>query len=194
MAYVASNIQYNKNQLMVISMAMFGAVAAAIVVSTLLVLSLMRNEFASAVSELNTNAPVAQTISTGSDVCTGTSSPQVSEGSAVQASSVAKKHWNGSVNNSYNNTNTSTSQVTNNVNETTTTNNTLVNTVTDSFNLGSYNQVASNNTVNSNNTVETNINPNNSVNVNSNNTTTVDSHDVAVEVELEIEDSVVVGL
>jgi hypothetical protein len=201
MAYAASNIQYNKNQLMVISLAMFGAIASAIVVSTLLVMTLMRGEFASAVNDINTNAPVAQTISAGSDVCTGTSTPQQTSAQASGVAPVGKKHWgHGSAVNSYNNTSTST--VTNNVSETNTSNTThnLVSTITGSFNLGSYNQVASNNTTNSNNTIETNINPDNSVNVNSNNTTNVDSHDVDVdvevdlEVEVEVEDSILVAL
>lgn len=198
MAYAASNIQSNKNQLMVISLAMFGAIIAAIVVSTLLVMTLMRGEFASALNDVTTNAPTTQNVSAASDVCTGTSTPQISEGGGSASGSSASRghHWShrASVVNSYNNTSTST--VTNNVSENTTnttnTSTNVVNTITGSFNLGSFNQVDSNNTVNSNNTIETNVNPDNSVNVNSNNTTTnnVDSHDVDVD----IEDSILVAL
>ena len=197
MAYAASNIQSNKNQLMVISLAMFGAIIAAIVVSTLLVMTLMRGEFASALNDVTTNAPTTQSVSATSDVCTGTSTPQNTDGSSANGSSAAShKHWShrASVVNSYNNTSTST--VTNNVSENTTnttnTSTNVVNTITGSFNLGSFNQVDSNNTVNSNNTIETNVNPDNSVNVNSNNNTTnnVDSHDVDVD----IEDSILVAL
>jgi hypothetical protein len=197
MAYAASNLQSNKNQLMVISLAMFGAIIAAIVVSTLLVMTLVRGEFANALNDVTTNAPTTQNVSAPSDFCTGTSTPQNADGSSASGSSaVSSKHWShrGSVVNSYNNTSTST--VTNNVSESTTnttnTSTNVVNTITGSFNLGSYNQVDSNNTVNSNNTIETNVNPDNSVNVNSNNTTTnnVDSHDVDVD----IEDSILVAL
>ena len=78
MAYAASNLQSNKNQLMVISLAMFGAIIAAIVVSTLLVMTLMRGEFANALNDVTTNAPTTQNVSAPSDFCTGTSTPQVS--------------------------------------------------------------------------------------------------------------------
>lgn len=92
MAYAASNIQSNKNQLMVISLAMFGAIIAAIVVSTLLVMTLMRGEFASALNDVTTNAPTTQNVSTASDLCMGTSTPQHSEGSSSSAVS-PKGHW-----------------------------------------------------------------------------------------------------
>ncbi len=195
----AANLEQS-NQFAVVMMAMFATIVAAVIVSTLLVLSLMRGEFASAIAEVNTNAPTTQTVSAGSDACTGTSTPQT--GSAAHGAghghgAVSHKAWGyGSVSGSYNNT--SSSSVTNNVSETNViTTTTTNNTATDSFNFGSYNQVASNNTDNSvtnvasgNTTNTTNtVASNNTTNLNSNNSVT-DSHDT----ETEIEDVIVVVL
>lgn len=184
MAYPTSIKQQEQNQLMVIAMAMFGAVVAAIVVSTLLVLSLMRGEIAGAISEVNTNAPTTQNVSGGSGVCTGTSSPEVS-GSGASASGAGYSHraW-GSVSNSYNNT--ITSSVVTNTTENNSTANSVVTTLTDSFNVGSYNDVNSNNDLDVDShdvtvtSVTTNVNSNNDIDVNSGNTINNDNDVVDV--------------
>ncbi len=199
------NAHDSSNQVLFTASAMFAAIVAAVVVSTLLVMTLMKGEFASAVSEIQNNPTTSQVAQVSSDdaVCTGSysseaegdeaSSPNVNQSAKVDAKHVRRAPSGGIVN-SYNSTNNNTSNVTNNVTKTKTVtkNNSksVVNNVDvrDSFNINSNNQVASNNTVNSGNTTNTAVNSNNTTvdsnntvntNVNSNNTS-VDSHDIDV--------------
>ncbi len=161
--------QANRQQLLMTAATIFGSIIAAVVVSTLLVMSLMRGEIASALSSnIQNSSPTVQT--TGTCVAPITSSEtETVEATATSApaefvtgNAQFSYAWPAaSVNNSYNNTNTTTT--TNNVT------NTEVNTVIkDSFNDNSKHFKHVDNS-------KTAIIKDNTVTVDSNNNTAINS-------------------
>lgn len=172
-----STYQANRQQLLMMGSTIFVSVTAAVIVSTLLIMTLMRGEIASALSSnVQTSTPVSQVAST----CTAPQNEQVDP--AEMTSSVTPveetasepfmpahygKHATPSLNNSFNSTNVSNITTTNNVSNTELHKTTVIK---DSFN---------DNSKNSHNTVvvkdnEVNIDSNNTKNINSNNKIDVD--------------------
>jgi len=179
--------QANRNQLLMTGATIFVSVTAAVIVSTLLIMSLMRGEIANALtSSIQNSSPTSQVAST----CTVPASeedhatpahavvysamPTANTASApfVSAGYYAKHYVPAaaSINNSYNSTNTSNTNTTNNVTNTEIHKTTVIK---DSFNKDSYND----NSQGSHNVVvvkdnEVNLDSNNTTNTNSGNTIT----------------------
>ena len=82
------NAHDSSNQVLFTASAMFAAIVAAVVVSTLLVMTLMKGEFASAVSEIQNNPTTSQVAQVSSDdaVCTGSYSSEAEGDEASRAS------------------------------------------------------------------------------------------------------------
>jgi hypothetical protein len=190
-----SAYQANRQQLLLMGSTIFVSVTAAVIVSTLLIMSLMRGEIASALSSnVQNSSPVSQVASTcvepqaQHNEAPYTSSeshasvmpmqdtggmgnvgyvPTMKAASYHYAKPAAPTHTN----NSYNSTNVNNTTTTNNVTNTDNSKNTHIN---DSFNKDSYND----NSKGSHNPIvikdnEVNVNSNNTKNIDSNNTTNV---------------------
>lgn len=176
------------NQFLLMGVTIFASITAAVIISTLIIMSLMRGEIASALtSNVQNSTPVAQN--------TGTCTVPADEGVPAEASAAATGHTGGgsyvaftsgvkslhhmpaAVSHSFNTTNTTntTNNVSNTEVKTNTTNTTVM--IKDSFNKDSYNDNSKNpvivkdNTVNVNSNNGNSINSGNTLNHNSNNTT-----------------------
>lgn len=198
----------------------FASITAAVIISTLIIMSLMRGEIASALSSnVQNSAPIttqaAGTCSVPAEdlSAAAASTTAASDDSGVmvaQHSSMAAPlmHWPMSVNNSYNNTSTVTNTTTNNITNTEidmskklvikdsfNDNSTHVK-VVDSFNPivvkdNTVNLHSNNNTaVNSGNTTTSNVTTNMTTNTTTNTTTNVNSNN-SVETHV-LSDNVVV--
>ncbi len=186
-------MQYSQqsNQLLLMAAAIFVSVTAAVIVSTLLIMTLMRGEMASALSSHVTTAAPVTAQSTGCSVPANEVNATTTSASAdtmpaehhsynsVAAPLYVAKYASVPVHttNSFNNTNTTTMNTVNNV-----TNTEVKTVIKDSFNKDSYNDNSktvkvtkdSNNTiVVKDNTV--NVASNNNTSVNSGNTTTTNT-------------------
>lgn len=176
--------QANRQQLLMMGSTIFVSVTAAVIVSTLLIMSLMRGEIANALtSNVGNSTPTTQVASTCAvptseqdTSATDQADPSVmpEEDTASEPLMTASYHSMHapaapSINDSFNSTNISNVTTTNNITNTELHNKTTI--IKDSFNKDSYND----NSKNSNNTVivkdnEVTIDSNNTKNVNSNNT------------------------
>lgn len=174
----------SNNQFILMGVTIFASITAAVIISTLIIMTLMRGEIAGALSSQvqTTNAPTVQ--STG--VCAMPAN-ETEAAHAVQPASSATSapmavsftsgvhHMLPAVHNSFNNTSTTTT--TNNVTNTEVHTKTIIN---DSYNSdddtvtiikdNTVNVNSNNKTIDSNNAVKTNV-IGNTVNSNSNNTT-----------------------
>ena len=187
--------QANRNQLLLMSASIFVSVTAAVIVSTLLVMSLMKGEIASALNSTVNNSPQTSQVASTCAVPQGEQA-QAQAAMYDENSSVVPtmhtasapmhyahySHYNGhyksapvahNVSNSYNSSNVSNTTTTNNIKNTELHKTTVIK---DSFNKDSYND----NSKGSHNTVvvkdnTVNLNSNNTTNTNSNNTKTVEN-------------------
>lgn len=186
-----STYAQNRQQALLLGGAMFGSIVAAVLVSTFIIMSLMRGEMASALSSVQPAAVTPASASTcvspadtQGDMGMGSGAVSTAEGSADHGTGVwGHAHaatWAkpvapvakvaapapSNVHNSYNTTNNSTA------------NNTTTSNIT-----GSYNGIGNGNTDNSVNTVNTNINSGNTLtdnSVNTDNSQTNSNNDVDV--------------
>lgn len=180
--------QANRQQLLMMGSTIFVSVTAAVIVSTLLIMSLMRGEIANALtSNVQNSTPTSQVTSTcavpTSEQDTSTPTDQATpsvmseEDTASEPLMTTSFHpmhapAAPSINDSFNSTNISNVTTTNNITNTELHKTTVIK---DSFNKDSYND----NSKDSNNTVvvkdnEVTIDSNNTKNVNSNNTVDID--------------------
>jgi hypothetical protein len=185
----------------------FASITAAVIISTLIIMSLMKGEIASA---LTSNVQNATPVSQNSNTCAVPESegaPAAESASAGTSSGApvafvsgvkALHHGPASIHNSFNTSNTTntTNNVSNTEVKTKTTNTTVM--IKDSFNKDSYNDNSKNPVIVKDNTVNVNsnngnaVNSGNTLNNNSNNTTNTTVTSV-VETHL-LSDNVVVAL
>ena len=185
-----SNYQSN-NQFLLMGVTIFASITAAVIISTPIIMTLMKGEIAGALSsQVQTNTPTTQVTGTctvpANEVHASTAHPVSADmptaPTAVFVSGV--HHMLPVAHNSFNNTSTTTT--TNNVTSTEVHNKTIIN---DSYNNdndtitvvkdNTVNVNSNNKTIDSNNTVKTNV-IGNTVSSNSNNTsnTTTTTHNV----------------
>jgi hypothetical protein len=175
-----SMYQANRQQLLLIAGTIFGSIVAAVIVSTVVIMSLMQGQIANALASnvQNTTPAVSQTAAscvapavTEDDTDAPVANSDESADAAVSQSTYSSLPWNPTATTTVNNTNVNTSNTTNNVTNTEVHKKTTV--IKDSFN---------DNSINSHNNVkiEDSFNPviikDNEVNVNSNNKTTNLTH------------------
>ena len=178
-----STYQHN-NQFLLMGVTIFASITAAVIISTLLIMSLMKGEIASALtSNVQNSTPVAQntsacTVPANESAPTEESAAMTSDDSAVAFTSGVKPlhYMPTSVSNSFNTSNTT--NTTNNVSNTEVKNKKTTVNISDSFNKDSYNDNSKNPVIVKDNTVTVNsnngnaVNSGNTLNHNSNNTTT----------------------
>ncbi|HET6746841.1 MAG TPA: hypothetical protein VFH06_01910 [Candidatus Saccharimonadales bacterium] len=164
---------YQNNQFLLMGITIFASITAAVIVSTLVIMSLMKGEVASALSShVENNTPTSQTTGTCAAPVEATA-PAPQQNAAADSAPVATgAHYfhyvpSAKVTNSFNNTSstTTTNNITNTEVKTTVTNVKIK----DSFNKDSYNDNSKNPIIIKDNTV--NVNSNNNTAVNSGNTT-----------------------
>lgn len=177
--------QANRNQFLLMSASIFVSVTAAVIVSTLLVMSLMRGEIASALNSTVNNTPTTSQVASTCAVPQGEGEGQAAvynENSSVTpvaytaSGPLHYKHYSypkaaaplahHSVNNSFNSSNVSNTTTNNHIKNTELHKTTIIK---DSFNKDSNND----NSKGSHNTV---VVKDNTVNVNSGNTTTTNTN------------------